>query len=128
MIKADQSLGDQPFCRFEERLGRCVVAIGEASRQTRKRCPYAPISSPWPILIEQANMARKAGALLFVQVSPVLTLWRLWQAPVPLAFPWSRTQISWEVITFPQTVRLRFCLVSYKGWPAPTSPFIQLMD
>ena len=63
MIKDDQSLGDQPFCRFEERLARCVEAISEASRQTGKRCLYAPhISSPWPMLMERAVIARKAGA------------------------------------------------------------------
>ncbi|MBI4003303.1 MAG: ribulose 1,5-bisphosphate carboxylase large subunit [Nitrospira defluvii] len=63
MIKDDQSLGDQPFCRFEERIARCVDAVSEASRQTGKRCLYAPhISSPWPILMERAGRAQKAGA------------------------------------------------------------------
>ena len=63
MIKDDQSLGDQPFCRFGERVARCVEAVGKALRQTGKRCLYVPhISSPWPMLLERANMARKEGA------------------------------------------------------------------
>ncbi|MCC2642506.1 MAG: rlp [Nitrospira sp.] len=63
LIKDDQSLRDQPFCRFDERLGRCLEAITDASRQTGKRCLYAPhISSPWPVMMERAAMAEKAGA------------------------------------------------------------------
>ncbi len=63
MIKDDQSLGDQPFCRFEDRIRQCIDAVGEASRRTGKRCLYAPhVSSPWPVLKKRAGMARKAGA------------------------------------------------------------------
>ncbi len=63
LIKDDQSLGDHPFCRFEERIARCAEAIGEASHRTGKTCLYAPhISSPWPMLMERAGLAQKAGA------------------------------------------------------------------
>ncbi len=63
LIKDDQSLGDQPFCRFEDRIAQCIDAVGEASRLTGKRCLYAPhVSSPWPTLMERASRARKAGA------------------------------------------------------------------
>lgn len=63
LIKDDQSLGDHSFCRFDERLARCLEAITDASRQTGKRCLYAPhISNPWPVLMERAAMAQKAGA------------------------------------------------------------------
>ncbi len=63
MIKDDQSLGDQPFCRYEDRIGRCMESVHEASRQTGKRCLYVPhVSSPSPILSDRASMARKAGA------------------------------------------------------------------
>ena len=63
MIKDDQSLGDQPFCRFADRIAQCTEAVSEASRRTGKPCLYAPhVSGPWPILMKQASMARKAGA------------------------------------------------------------------
>jgi ribulose-bisphosphate carboxylase large chain len=63
LIKDDQSLGDHPFCRFEERIARCVETIAEASRRTGRRCLYAPhVSGSWPVLHEQAFWARRAGA------------------------------------------------------------------
>ena len=63
LIKDDQSLRDHPFCRFDERIARCAEAIAKASRQTGKRCLYAPhISGPWPSLVEQAAKAMQAGA------------------------------------------------------------------
>ena len=63
LIKDDQSLRDHTFCRFEERVARCAEAIAKASRQTGKRCLYAPhISGPWPSLVEQAAKATQAGA------------------------------------------------------------------
>lgn len=73
LIKDDQSLGDHPFCRFEERVTRCAEAIANASRQTGKPCLYAPhISGAWPVLLERATLAQRvgAGALL---VCPGLT-------------------------------------------------------
>ena len=91
MIKDDQSLGDQPFCRFEERIARCVEAIGAASCQTGKRCLYVPhISSPWPMLMKRANLAQKggAGALLvcpgLTGFDALATLARLPSALLPL--------------------------------------------
>ncbi len=63
LIKDDQSLGDHVFCRFEERVTRCAEAIAKASRQTGKRCLYAPhVSAPWPTLLERASLAQQAGA------------------------------------------------------------------
>ncbi len=63
LIKDDQALGDHAFCRFEERVARCVEAVAEASRRTGKRCLYAPhISSPWPTMVKRATLAQKAGA------------------------------------------------------------------
>ena len=63
LIKDDQSLRDHPFCRFEERVARCAEAVAKASRQTGKRCLYAPhVSGPWPSLMEQAAKATQAGA------------------------------------------------------------------
>ncbi|HRC42830.1 MAG TPA: RuBisCO large subunit C-terminal-like domain-containing protein [Nitrospira sp.] len=63
LIKDDQSLRDHPFCRFEERVARCAEAVAKASRQTGKRCLYAPhISGSWPSLMEQAAKATQTGA------------------------------------------------------------------
>ncbi|MCE3223510.1 MAG: rlp [Nitrospira sp.] len=91
MIKDDQSLGDQPFCRFEERVARCVEAVRDASSRTGKRCLYIPhVSSPWPTLLERASMARKAGAggLLvcpgLIGFDALALLARLGPIPLPL--------------------------------------------
>lgn len=63
LIKDDQSLGDHPFCRFQERVNRCAEAIAQASRQTGKRCLYAPhVSGPWPTILARASLAQNAGA------------------------------------------------------------------
>lgn len=63
LIKDDQSLRDHPFCRFGERVARCAAAVAEASRQTGKRCLYAPhVSGAWPVILEQAGLAQTSGA------------------------------------------------------------------
>lgn len=63
LIKDDQSLGDHPFCPFGERVTRCAEAIAKASRQTGKRCLYAPhVSGPWPMLFDRASLAQNVGA------------------------------------------------------------------
>lgn len=63
LIKDDQSLGDHPFCRFEERVTLCAEAVAKASRQTGRRCLYAPhVSGPWPTLLDRASLAQNAGA------------------------------------------------------------------
>ncbi|MCW5798756.1 MAG: hypothetical protein KIT40_09675 [Nitrospira sp.] len=63
LIKDDQSLGDHPFCPFAERVTRCAEAIAKASRQTGKRCLYAPhVSGPWPTLLDRASLAQNTGA------------------------------------------------------------------
>ncbi|HPV83338.1 MAG TPA: RuBisCO large subunit C-terminal-like domain-containing protein [Nitrospira sp.] len=63
LIKDDQSLGDHPFCPFAERVTRCAEAIATASRQTGKRCLYAPhVSGPWPMLLNRTSLAQNAGA------------------------------------------------------------------
>jgi ribulose-bisphosphate carboxylase large chain len=63
LIKDDQSLGDHSFCRFGERVTRCAEAIARASRQTGKRCLYAPhVSGPWPTVLQRASLAQNAGA------------------------------------------------------------------
>lgn len=63
VIKDDQSLGDHPFCPFEERVLRCADAISVATKETGKHCLYAPhVSGPWPQLLRRATMAQKAGA------------------------------------------------------------------
>ena len=63
LIKDDQSLGDHPFCPFEERVARCAEAVATASMATGRRCLYAPhVFGPWPKLLERALVAKNAGA------------------------------------------------------------------
>lgn len=63
LIKDDQGLGDHSFCPFGERVPRCAEAIAKASRQTGKRCLYAPhVSGPWPMLFDRASLAQNVGA------------------------------------------------------------------
>ncbi|MBA5863320.1 MAG: ribulose 1,5-bisphosphate carboxylase large subunit [Nitrospira sp. CR1.1] len=63
LIKDDQGLGDHSFCPFGERVPRCAEAIAKASRQTGKRCLYAPhVSGPWPTLLARASLAQNVGA------------------------------------------------------------------
>ncbi|CAE6725199.1 MAG: ribulose 1,5-bisphosphate carboxylase large subunit [Nitrospira sp.] len=63
LIKDDQSLGDHPFCPFEERVSRCAEAITSASKETGRTCLYAPhVFGPWPKLLERATLAKSAGA------------------------------------------------------------------
>ncbi len=87
LIKDDQSLGDHPFCRFEERITRCTEAIAKASRETGKRCLYAPhVSGPWPTLLDQATLAQRSGAGALL-VCPGLTGYDAVAALTRLASP-----------------------------------------
>lgn len=73
LIKDDQSLGDHPFCPFEERVSRCAEAIASASKETGRTCLYAPhVFGPWPKLLERATLAKNAGAGAFL-LCPGLT-------------------------------------------------------
>lgn len=63
LIKDDQSLGDHPFCPFEERVSRCAETIAAASKETARTCLYAPhVFGPWPKLLERATLAKQVGA------------------------------------------------------------------
>ena len=63
LIKDDHGLADQPFCRFAERVPRCVEAVARANEETGRRCLYvANVTAPFDQLIEHAERARKWGA------------------------------------------------------------------
>ncbi len=63
LVKDDQSLGDQPFCPFRERVQRCAEAIAHANRETGRNCLYVPhVSGPWETMHERCLIAEKAGA------------------------------------------------------------------
>ncbi len=73
IIKDDHGLVDFPFCRFEERVTRCVQAVEEAQQKTGKRTLYFPnITDRFDRIIKNAEFAVKAnaGGLL---ISPFLT-------------------------------------------------------
>ncbi len=63
LIKDDQSLADQPFCRFEERVSRCADAIAEEAGRRGRPCLYlAHVSGSAPVILQRAEQARRAGA------------------------------------------------------------------
>ena len=73
IIKDDHGLVDFPFCRFEERVRKCVQAVEEAQQKTGKRTLYFPnITDRFDRIIRNAEFAvkAKAGGLL---ISPFLT-------------------------------------------------------
>lgn len=73
LVKDDQGLNDQPFCRFEDRVRACAESVTRANRETGHHCLYAPhIGSAFPAARDRALFAKTcgAGALL---VCPGLT-------------------------------------------------------
>ena len=73
LIKDDQGLNDQPFCRFEDRVRACAESVTRANRETGHHCLYAPhIGVAFPAVRDRALFAKTcgAGALL---VCPGLT-------------------------------------------------------
>lgn len=63
IIKDDHGLSDQTFCRFEERVDRCVEAIARANRETGYHVLYFPcISGPMEEFHHRVAYARDAGA------------------------------------------------------------------
>jgi ribulose-bisphosphate carboxylase large chain len=63
MIKDDHGLADQAFCRYNERVERCVEAVERANRQTGRKAIYMPnVSGPGGVTLERALFAKQAGA------------------------------------------------------------------
>lgn len=63
LVKDDQSLGDQPFCPFRERVRRCAEAVAKANRETGRHCLYVShVSGPWETMHERCLLAETAGA------------------------------------------------------------------
>lgn len=62
-IKDDQGLGDQAFCRFEDRVAACCEAIARANRETGGACLYAPhVGGSAADIAAQAAFAKAQGA------------------------------------------------------------------
>ncbi len=73
IIKDDHGLADQPFCPFEERVGRCAAEVARANEETGGRTLYAPNVTAGPHeLFRRARAAKAAGAGALL-VSPGLT-------------------------------------------------------
>jgi ribulose-bisphosphate carboxylase large chain len=73
IIKDDHGLVDFPFCRFEERVSKCVQAVEKAQQKTGKRTIYFPnVTDRFDRIIKNVEFAIKAnaGGLL---ISPFLT-------------------------------------------------------
>lgn len=63
LIKDDQSLVDQRWCRFEERVARCAEAIVQASTCRGRPCLYfAHVSGSLDTMRRRATQARSLGA------------------------------------------------------------------
>ena len=73
LIKDDQSLIDQPFCPFEERVARCSEAVAKGTALTGRPCFYMPhVSGPLDRMRQRAQLAKKAGAAGLL-IAPGLT-------------------------------------------------------
>ena len=63
LVKEDQSLFDQAFCPYEERVVRCAEAVAKANRETGRHCLYVPhVSAPWDVMRQRALFAKQVGA------------------------------------------------------------------
>lgn len=63
LIKDDQGLNDQPFCRFEDRVAACADAVADANRRTGGACRYIPhIGGGGTALATRAAFAKAQGA------------------------------------------------------------------
>ncbi|MBS0182991.1 MAG: hypothetical protein JSS39_11365 [Nitrospira sp.] len=73
LIKDDQSLVDQPWCRFDERVSRCAEAIVRASTHRGRPCLYfAHVTGSLETMRRRAAQARRLGATGLL-VAPGLT-------------------------------------------------------
>ena len=73
VIKDDQSLVDQRWCRFEERISRCAEAIVRASAGRGRPCMYfAHVSGSLDTIRRRAALAKNLGAS-GILIAPGLT-------------------------------------------------------
>lgn len=73
MIKDDQSLVDQRWCRFEDRVSRCAEAVVQASIRRGRPCLYfAHVSGSLDTMRQRAALAKTLGAT-GLMVAPGLT-------------------------------------------------------
>lgn len=63
LMKDDQGLADHHFCRFEERVRRCVDAVQKAFQETQRPCAYFPhITGTIEEIAQRIRFAQAAGA------------------------------------------------------------------
>ncbi len=73
LIKDDQSLLDQSWSPFEERVSRCAEAIGDRSRRRGRPCLYfAHVSGAYETMRKRAARAKALGATGLL-IAPGLT-------------------------------------------------------
>ena len=73
VIKDDQSLVDQRWCRFEERVARCAEAIAQASMCRGRPCLYFAHISGAPESIRRRAVQAKAFGATGLLIAPGLT-------------------------------------------------------
>ncbi len=75
LIKDDHGLADQPFCRFEARVGAVTASVTYGSAATGRRCLYAPNVTASPATaLQRARFAKSVGARALL-VAPGLCGW-----------------------------------------------------
>jgi len=75
IVKDDHGLGDQPFCRFADRVVAVARAVEEANREAGAACVYAPNVTAAPLVAQKrARLAKSAGAGALL-LSPGLAGW-----------------------------------------------------
>jgi ribulose-bisphosphate carboxylase large chain len=63
LIKDDHGLADQGFAGFQERVERCVAAVGKANHETGGRSVYVPnITAGFGEIVPRAGFAKAQGA------------------------------------------------------------------
>lgn len=63
LIKDDQGLVDQSFCRFDERVSRCAEAVNKANQETGRKCLYMPnVTGSAKGIYKRSLFAKGAGA------------------------------------------------------------------
>jgi ribulose-bisphosphate carboxylase large chain len=63
LIKDDQGLVDQSFCRFDERVSRCAEAVNKANQETGRKCLYMPnVTGSAKGIYKRSLFAKEAGA------------------------------------------------------------------
>lgn len=130
LIKDDQSLVDQRWCPFEERVSRCAEAISDMSQRRGRPCLYfAHVSGAAETMRKRAARAKTLGAtgLLIAPGLTGLDALRLFSLDEGLHLPIMSHPTFWGASVGSERGGLPqvFCTDCCLGSRELTSPFIQ---